>query len=47
MQLYLGIEFTPGQMVGKIGTWILMGGIAVWLSIAFLRNLSNSAIPDE
>jgi hypothetical protein len=43
MQLRLGVEFTPGQMVGMIGSWIVMGGIAVWLSVVFLRNLSNSA----
>ena len=46
MQLRLGVEFSPGQMVGMIGTWILMGGIAVWLSTVFLRNLSNSGITE-
>ena len=45
MQLRLGVEFTPGQMVGMIGSWIVMGGIALWLSVIFLRNLSNSANP--
>jgi hypothetical protein len=43
MQLNVGVELSPGQMVGKVGTWVIMGGIALWLSIAFLRNLSNSA----
>lgn len=42
MQLNLGVELSVGQLVGMVGTWIVMGGIAVWLSIAFLRNLSNS-----
>jgi hypothetical protein len=45
MQLNLGVELSPGQMIGKVGTWIIMGGIAVWLSAAFLRNLSNSQNP--
>jgi hypothetical protein len=45
MQLNIGVKLSPGQLVGKVGTWIIMGGIAVWLSIAFLRNLSNSATP--
>jgi hypothetical protein len=45
MQLNIGVELSPGQLVGKVGTWIIMGGIAVWLSIAFLRNLSNLATP--
>jgi hypothetical protein len=44
MQLNVGVELSPGQMVGKVGTWVVMGGIALWLSTAFLRNLSNSAI---
>jgi hypothetical protein len=44
MQLNLGVELSPGEMIGKVGTWVIMGGIAVWLSIAFLRSLSNIAI---
>lgn len=43
MQLSIGVELSPGQMIGMVGTWVIMGGIAIWLSIAFLRNLSNSA----
>jgi hypothetical protein len=45
MQLNLGLQFSTGQLIGKVGTWIIMGGIAVWLTIAFLRNLSDSGIP--
>lgn len=44
MQLNVGVELSPGQMVGKVGTWVIMGGIALWLSIAFLRKLSNFPI---
>jgi len=47
MQLKIGVELSPGQLIGMVGTWVIMGGIAVWLSIAFLRNLSNSAISGE
>jgi len=43
MQLNLGLQFSTGQLIGKIGTWIIMGGIAVWLTVIFLRNLSDSA----
>lgn len=47
MQLSIGVELSPGQLVGMVGTWIVMGGIAVWLSIVFLQNLSDSvAIAD-
>jgi hypothetical protein len=45
MQLNLGLQFSTGELIGKVGSWILLGGIAVWLSIAFLRNLSDSATP--
>ena len=45
MQLGIGVELSPGQMIGMVGTWVIMGGIALWLSIAFLRSLSNSAMP--
>lgn len=47
MQLKIGVELSPGQMIGMVGTWVIMGGIAVWLSITFLRHLSNSALSEE
>lgn len=47
MQLKIGVEPSPGQMVGMVGTWVIMGGIAVWLSFAFLRNLSNPEISED
>ena len=43
MQLNIGVELSPGQLIGMVSSWVIMGGIAVWMSIAFLRNLSNSA----
>jgi len=46
MQLNLGLQFSTGQLIGKIGTWIVMGGIAIWLTIAFLNNLSD-AMPSQ
>lgn len=42
MQLNLGLQFSTGQLIGKVGSWIVMGGIAIWLTIAFLGNLSDS-----
>ena len=47
MQLNLGLQFSTGQLIGKIGTWIVMGGIAIWLTIAFLSNLSESITPHK
>ena len=36
MQLNSGIQFSIGELIGKIGSWTIMGGIA------FLRHLSDS-----
>jgi len=47
MQLKIGVELSPGQIIGMVATWIVMGGIAVLLSVTFLRNLSNSAKPTK
>ena len=44
MQLNLGLQFSAGQLVGKAGSWLILGGIAIWLSIVFLRNLSNPTV---
>lgn len=43
MQLRLGLQFGIGQIIGKVGTWIILGGIALWLTISFLRSLSEPA----
>lgn len=44
MQVKIGVELSPNQMVEMVVTWVIMGGIAVWLSTAFLRNISNPTI---
>jgi hypothetical protein len=41
MQLNAGIQFSTDELVGKFGSWILLGGFAVWLTIVFLRSLSD------
>ena len=43
MQLRLGIQFSIGQLIGKVATWLILGGIAVWLTTTFLRSLSSAA----
>jgi hypothetical protein len=42
-QVSAGISFSPGQFIGLIGSWILMGAAAVFLLVAFLRNISEKA----
>lgn len=39
MQLRAGVEFTPGVLIGMVGSWIVMGAAAVWLAAAVLRSV--------
>ncbi len=43
-QIRAGIVFNPGQFIGLIGSWIVMGVVAIGLTIAFFRNLSETPI---
>ena len=40
-QINVGIVFTPGQLIGMIGSWIVMGSIAIGFVINMLRNVSE------
>ena len=42
IQLTSGIQLTPGELIGKVVSFVIMGGIAVWFSIILFRRLSNS-----
>jgi hypothetical protein len=42
MQLNVGIQFSTGELIGKVGSWILLGGIAAWLGLIFLRSLRGA-----
>jgi hypothetical protein len=42
-QVNAGIEFSQGEMIGMVGSWIILGGIAVWLGIAALNSLPASS----
>lgn len=39
-QALVGIIFPTGVYIGMIGSWVVMGAFAVWLMIAFFRNIS-------
>lgn len=39
-QLNAGIVFSPPQLIGMIGSWIVLGAIAVRLVLSILRNIS-------
>ena len=40
MQLGVGVQFTPGVLIGMVGSWVVMGTAAVWLAAAALRSVS-------
>jgi hypothetical protein len=42
MQLGAGIQLTPGELIGKTSSFVVMGGIAIWLIILFFRSFSDS-----
>jgi uncharacterized membrane protein len=44
-QTLAGIIFPPGVYVGMVGSWVVMGVFAIWLLVAFLRNLGQLSEP--
>jgi hypothetical protein len=42
-QTLAGIIFPVGVYIGMIGSFVVMGAFAIWLTVAFFRNLSESA----
>ena len=39
-QINAGIMFSPGQLIGMIGSWIVMGGIAIGFAVSILAGLN-------
>jgi hypothetical protein len=42
-QIQAGIFFSTGQLIGMIGSWIVMGSIAIGFVINMLRNVSEKS----
>jgi hypothetical protein len=40
MQLRVGVEFTPGVLIGMVGSWVVMGAAAVWLVAIVFRSVA-------
>ncbi|MCB8983437.1 MAG: hypothetical protein H6659_06420 [Ardenticatenaceae bacterium] len=40
-QTLAGITFPIGVYIGMVGSWVVMGAFAIWLTLAFFRNLSE------
>jgi len=43
MQLAAGITYGPGEFIGYVGSWVVLGLFAIGLSAAFYRNLKGTA----
>jgi hypothetical protein len=42
-QVQAGVSFTPGEMVGPIAGFAVLGLLAIWIIVAILRNISELA----
>lgn len=42
-QTLAGITFPIGVYIGMIGSWVIMGAFAIWLTLAFFRSLTEPA----
>jgi hypothetical protein len=42
-QVQAGVSFTPGEMVGPIAGFVVLGLLAIWFIVAILRNISEFA----
>ncbi len=42
MQYNAGLRFSLGVWIGMVGSWIVMGGFAIWLTFVAFRNLLDS-----
>ncbi|HRQ38580.1 MAG TPA: hypothetical protein PLD25_11790 [Chloroflexota bacterium] len=42
-QTLAGITFPIGVYIGMIGSWVVLGAFAIWLTLAFFRSLSEPA----
>jgi hypothetical protein len=41
-QLQAGIAFTPAEVAGPIGAFVVLGGLAIWVLTAIVR-----AVPEQ
>jgi len=43
MQTLVGVVFSTGQMVGIIGSWTLLAGLAIWSGVSMYRSIREPA----
>jgi hypothetical protein len=42
MELAAGIQLTPGELIGKSASFIVMAGVAIWLTNILFKNISET-----
>jgi hypothetical protein len=42
MELAAGVQLTPGELIGKSASFVVMGGVAIWLVNILFKNISES-----
>jgi hypothetical protein len=42
MELAAGIQLTPGEIIGKSASFVVMAGVAIWLMNILFRNISET-----
>ncbi len=51
MQINAGIVFGPGQLIGMVGSWVIMALVAVGFALALLRNVTEdgdrASVPEK
>jgi hypothetical protein len=45
MQLSAGVPLTPGEIIGKSASFVVMGAVALWLTVVLLRDISDDSTP--
>ena len=45
MQLRAGVPLTPGEIIGKSASFVVMGCFAIWLTVLLFRNVSDDSTP--
>lgn len=43
VQLQVGITYATGVLIGMVGSWVILGLIALWLVVTILRHISPAA----
>lgn len=41
MELAAGVQLTPGELIGKSASFVVMAGVAIWLTSILFKNISE------